>query len=80
MQWTYDLRGLDARAWLCRAAAEVAAQRAAGGSVTLLLGEARAAEIAALREALEALGEAPEARTIAGVSALVLSPAGDSVP
>jgi hypothetical protein len=78
MDWTYDVRGLDALAWLQRAADELAAQRAAGDSVTVLLSDTPAPELDALRQALADRGHAVQAATIVGVRALVLGPPADA--
>ena len=77
VQWTYDLRGLDLLAWAGRAGPDLAAHRAAGDSVTLLVGTASPAEVAALREALAGAGYPTQEFAILGVPALAL---GDAAP
>ena len=72
MQWTYDLRGLDVLAWASRAAADLAAHRAAEDCVMLLVDSEAGREVALLREALGAEGYAVRETAVLGVPALLL--------
>ncbi len=75
VQWTYDLRGLDALEWARRAGDDLAAQRAAGDDIVLLVDPVSGDAVAALRQALATAGLRMRAATISGVAALVPAPA-----
>jgi hypothetical protein len=69
VQWTYDLRGLDAVEWMARAGDDLGAHRAAGDRVLALVAEE---QVAPLAEALSLAGYMTHPVSLLGMSALEL--------
>jgi len=70
-EWVYDLRGLDLAAWVERAGGELAALTGPDDTVVTLVGDAPAADVAVLRQALARAGYPSRHEPVDGIPALV---------
>ena len=79
-EWVYDLRGLDLAAWAERAGGELAALTGPHDSIVMFVGDATAAAVAELREALARAGYPARDENVGGIRALVFDQAPGAPP